>query len=96
MELVNQTAEWSCYKPDQEYSKGHLVFYFAKPNDIQCRKSTGSMVTRYGKGMVDMGFAKDYYIYTVVGAVHISFRYDDGNTVSMYGFMNFIKTKCQN
>lgn len=93
MILVDKNTEWSCYEPKEKYSKGHLVFYFRNKNDLISRRTTINYASRYGKAMVDMGFAKDYYMYTIIESVHVTFRYDDDDSISMYGFMNFIKEK---
>lgn len=93
MELVDSTAEWSCYRPLKEYSKGHLVFRFNDKNNLNYRRTTITCAAKYGKSMVDMGFARDYYMFTDIYEVNIAFRYDDSLEHSMYNFMSFINVK---
>ncbi len=97
MELVNQTTMWSCYRPNKEFSTGHMVFYFNDKNNLEHRKQTVVAAIKYGKLLVDTGLAKDYYMLAVTEAVHIAPRYIDMSESSMSDFMDFIKNSiCQN
>lgn len=91
MKLVNQTTKWSCYEPAKEFSKGHLVFQFNDKNNLEDRKQTVVTAIKYGRSLVDLGFAKDYYMFTSTDEVHITPRYSDMET-HMSDFMIFIKS----
>lgn len=97
MELVSQTTMWSCYRPNKEFSTGHMVFYFNDKNNLEHGRQTVGAAIKYGRLLVDSGFAKDYYMLAMTDAVHIAPRYNDMEETHMADFMDFIKKDiCQN
>lgn len=91
MKLVSQTTNWSCYEPVKEFSKGHLVFQFNDKNNLDDRLQTVVTANKYGRLLVDTGFAKDYYMFISTDEAHVTPRYSDMET-HMSDFMNFIKS----
>lgn len=93
MELVNKTTEWNCYRPEKEFSKGHLVFFCNDPNNLDYLKKTVTTANGYGRAMVETGLAVDYFMHASMPEVHIAPRNIDMNHTHMTDFMKFIKNE---
>ena len=69
MELVDKGPGWYCYKPEKVYLQGHLVFAY---DDLIAMYHCISTARKYGRAMVDIGFATNYYMTTHRQFIHVA------------------------
>lgn len=85
--LVNSTDEWLCYRPEKTYTTGHLIFVCTDNSNLEYLKDTIRVANEYGRSMISIGIAKDYLLFASLGSIHVSFKYDD--TESMCNLIAF-------
>jgi hypothetical protein len=78
-QIINETANWICFTPDREITKGHVCFYSDKhQDDATAFSKMYQSAVKYAESMKDIGFYTNYHLYFFDKLLHLVPCSDNG------------------